>query len=603
MPRTARILPAIALVLPLLAAPALAQVSGHCYLAEQADHSGISVVFTAGSPSAVTDSTLTDVAGAYSIALEIGIYDVEYRKDGYLPHTLPDAIFHDGNPLALDDVTLEPGSLIEVSGSIGTAHWTSGTTVRILDTASVSVLDTLTIDPGVEVLCPNGVSLCLLVYGTALFRGVEGDSIVFRPEDPAAGNAGQVRFTNDTGSVVEYCVFRKLSQVKLDGGGMWPSTFEFSHCTVDWGVEGLNLHAQAPVIVSDCDIHDNSFRSLRLLNADGDAVIERCRLAASTGGELIRVEGCDGSLFEDCVLESSDADWACQFGFENVNSDVLIRGCEISDCWAAGIYLNGESSSMSIENCLIERNGGGILATDSRAAIRNNTIVDNTGIGLQTEGAPETGPIVFDNIFSGNDGGLLLNGGVDRLEYNDIHGNTVDAAGAGLPLGYGSWIMTNANGDPADVYLNISLDPLFEDPFSGDYHLQAGSPCIDAGDPAYLDPDGTAADLGCFYRDAGTGAGDTAAAAFRLSPCFPNPFNPQTTLRFMIDDPREITLTIHDLSGRRVRSLFHGRCGAGTYVIEWDGRDDRGVPVVSGTYFSRMTDGVEVRSTKLTLLK
>ena len=43
---------------------------------------------------------------------------------------------------------------------------------------------------------------------------------------------------------------------------------------------------------------------------------------------------------------------------------------------------------------------------------------------------------------------------------------------------------------------DISADPLFVAP--DDYHLQEGSPCIDAGDPATPEPDGTPPDMGAF---------------------------------------------------------------------------------------------------------
>jgi hypothetical protein len=46
---------------------------------------------------------------------------------------------------------------------------------------------------------------------------------------------------------------------------------------------------------------------------------------------------------------------------------------------------------------------------------------------------------------------------------------------------------------------NLAADPLFANASASDYHLQASSPCIDAGDPgSRLDPDGTRADMGCF---------------------------------------------------------------------------------------------------------
>lgn len=52
---------------------------------------------------------------------------------------------------------------------------------------------------------------------------------------------------------------------------------------------------------------------------------------------------------------------------------------------------------------------------------------------------------------------------------------------------------------------NISSDPLFIDRNAGNYNLQPGSPCIDAGDPAStLDPDGTISDMGALYFDQST---------------------------------------------------------------------------------------------------
>jgi hypothetical protein len=57
----------------------------------------------------------------------------------------------------------------------------------------------------------------------------------------------------------------------------------------------------------------------------------------------------------------------------------------------------------------------------------------------------------------------------------------------------------NANGVPADTFMNIFQDPMFVNPEAGDFHLRPGSPCIDAGNPeSPLDPDTTVCDIGAY---------------------------------------------------------------------------------------------------------
>jgi hypothetical protein len=52
-----------------------------------------------------------------------------------------------------------------------------------------------------------------------------------------------------------------------------------------------------------------------------------------------------------------------------------------------------------------------------------------------------------------------------------------------------------------------------------------------------------------------------------------------------------VRLCLYDLSGRQVRTLVSGEREAGAHTVEWDGRDERGVPLPSGTYFARLTAG------------
>ena len=96
------------------------------------------------------------------------------------------------------------------------------------------------------------------------------------------------------------------------------------------------------------------------------------------------------------------------------------------------------------------------------------------------------------------------------MKYSDFYGNGINISG-GVPAGFGQLVTTNYNGDSCDVGYNIFLDPLFEDPGSGNYQItwtnwptpdSTKSPCIDAGDPTSpLDPDGTITDMGVFPFD------------------------------------------------------------------------------------------------------
>lgn len=84
----------------------------------------------------------------------------------------------------------------------------------------------------------------------------------------------------------------------------------------------------------------------------------------------------------------------------------------------------------------------------------------------------------------------------------------------------------------------------------------------------------------------------------------PNPFNPQTEIRFEVYGSGLTTLTVHNVQGQLVRSLIVGeQMPQGMHIAHWDGRDDSGRGVTSGAYFLRIEtpEGVGIR--KMTLLR
>ncbi len=92
-------------------------------------------------------------------------------------------------------------------------------------------------------------------------------------------------------------------------------------------------------------------------------------------------------------------------------------------------------------------------------------------------------------------------------------------------------------------------------------------------------------------------------ASAELPVNYPNPFNPNTTIQFEIAQPGSVRLEIFNIAGQIVRSFGERPYPAGTHRIEWDGRDDRGQLLASGTYFCRIVAQGVARTGKMMLLK
>ncbi len=92
-------------------------------------------------------------------------------------------------------------------------------------------------------------------------------------------------------------------------------------------------------------------------------------------------------------------------------------------------------------------------------------------------------------------------------------------------------------------------------------------------------------------------------AHVKLHQNFPNPFNPNTTIVFEVDQPRRVTLTVFTLAGGKVVTLLDAEVSAGRHEVKWDGKDQTGSEMSSGNYFYRLGDGDASITKKLLLLK
>ncbi len=85
---------------------------------------------------------------------------------------------------------------------------------------------------------------------------------------------------------------------------------------------------------------------------------------------------------------------------------------------------------------------------------------------------------------------------------------------------------------------------------------------------------------------------------FKLLQNYPNPFNPQTTIRFYLSRSTDVTLSVYDVLGRKVRDLVRSRMTVGMHRVTFDAGN-----LSSGMYFYRLKAGHKVLQKKMLLLK
>jgi len=90
----------------------------------------------------------------------------------------------------------------------------------------------------------------------------------------------------------------------------------------------------------------------------------------------------------------------------------------------------------------------------------------------------------------------------------------------------------------------------------------------------------------------------------QLAQCYPNPFNPSTTIEYRVGDPGLVSLRIYDAAGRLVRTLVSGAVEpARGHTATWDGTNDQGASVASGVYFYRLVAGDYSATKKMVMIK
>ncbi len=291
------------------------------------------------------------------------------------------------------------------------------------------------------------------------------------------------------------------------------------------------------------------------------------------GGAVYYGQG--SSQFFDCVFMGNSAELrggAIRFDYPPLEDSPLISSCLFygnSSGAIGGAIMTGGGATPIISGCTILASlGSGNGASGIASTTSSSPVVENTIIAFNQ------GP----GIYLGQAGASL------EIYCSDVYGNEG-----------GNY--TGELGDQTGLNGNISENPLFCDYENWILTLAEQSPCLpENNDCGVL--------MGALGMDCTlTAVEDLPASRMQLLPCFPNPFNPVTTVSLQLQEAAEVDLAICDVAGRRVKGLHNGWLSAGYHDLMWRGRDDAGRDVPSGIYFVVLDSPAGHSSRKITLLR
>ena len=460
-------------------------------------------------------------------------------------------------------------SQVEISGTLSGTLYQADSPYLVTDDLEVPVYNSLTIEPGVEVIFMG--SYHFLVSGQLLAEGTEADSIRFRSSESDITWQGFDFHYNTGASILSYC------DVSATNG-----TF--------------NLNYSQDLTISDSYVHDFTGNALNSDDMFGTLAIDNSIIEDGSSQSLIDVSDTMLAL-ENVQLHGSDVTInGIQFsgsgqltlynsilsGFTNYGatvsgnnfihsvincnfldsqkgmyinngSDVDFTGCNFLNNLDEGILLSGNNES-NISGCLFEENQNGVYVNNSSSYVINDCIFESNGYGFRQNGGNGSNtrtiqnstfegntsyairgdssgrPNIFNCLVSDNERGVHYPGTIinsvvtnTQLDYAIINaGNVINCT-----------VSNNQSGVTADhvrnsiVYFNYSnqvssndvtysciqggsagIGNISENPAFldyTDYMLHETSPCIDAGNP-----ETTYYDL-CFPPSNGTALNDMGA--------------------------------------------------------------------------------------------
>jgi len=387
-------------------------------------------------------------------------------------------------------------ALIAVSGELPGTSTTWRGVVNVTGTVTVPSGHTLTIQPDTLVLI-NGVAtgtsgIGLNVNGTIQSLGTESNPVTITCENPNL-NWGQIRHNNAQPSVYQHPAGRAQGEGHTGTGpAIRPSD---STITLD------------SCVISDLTANDSTVG--KIMQASGstlairNCVFTRARMEPEIAGTSL---ACTNSYFME-MSGPDDSDGI--YLHSAAGRSLTLSGCVLAS--GADDAIDTLDSNVTIENCIIRdwpnpnEDAKGVIAFNGEVQLRR-CLIANCFAGVSGKSSGPLAVLRVDHCtIAGIDKGVAAatKSNASAGNINIYLSNSIVRSADAIHSDFGPEKFVSVTYcNLSETWLgagNITDDPLFMNISGGDYRLKPGSPCINAGDPAFpVDPDGSPTDIGMF---------------------------------------------------------------------------------------------------------
>jgi len=441
-----------------------------------------------------------------------------------------------------------------------------------------------------------------------------------------------------------------------DGGATWtwvnnglPSAFVYALTTAPNAGGGTDLYAGTTRGIFRTSNNGNSWTNVSFVysNVRGLAVTPDGAILAATGSDIVRSSDAGATWTETnthlmahdfAVNPNGSSIFACSF------SSGVFKSTDGGVTWAEA---NNNLTELEVNTVATVPNGSG--GTNILAGTYSGIFISTDNGGSWQPREVSSMPFDFVAIPDGSGGHEIVGGGEGGLWSSTNYGATWAVLGLGATArslvatnngaslfaggetfgvyrstdGGANWTLVNDG--LTDIRINTLLSPdgtnLFAAGVGGVFlstdqgnHWTSVDTGLTAGVLSLsMSVDGTnllagTTEYGVWTRPLSemltiTGVNAEVVPRTMSLRSYPNPFNPNTTIRYSLLETGRVRLAIYDVTGRLVRTLLDGVRNAGDQRVFWDGKDDRGSLVGSGVYLYQLEAGNKSLTRKMSLLR